>query len=96
MGTIAKTTVTSTIENTFSSWELFRNKFNLSVSSTASWTGTVTIQRKFGSTGKTLDVDTYTSDIETYGVEPEDQVFYRGGVKTGDYTSGKVHIRLSQ
>lgn len=72
-------------------------KFNISANfSNGSGVGTVTLQRKFGSSGATLDIEAYTSDTEKQAEEPEDDVYYRLGVKTGDYTSGTIALRVSQ
>lgn len=87
-------TVNATAADTFTDWLLVRDKFNLSISGT--WVGTVTAQRKFGSTGLALDVDSWTGGIETYGVEAENDVFHRAGFKVGDYTSGSATLRISQ
>lgn len=89
-------TVTSTAQNTFTAWGLLRNYFNLSIVASAGWIGTITAQRKFGSTGTAVDVTTYSTSVEDVGLEPEDNVFYRAGVKTGHYTAGTATIRLSQ
>ena len=96
MGIVALSTVSSTKGDTFSKFELFRDKFSLSISSTAEFSAVITVQRRFGVNGKIRDVNTHTTDAEIWGVEPQDNVFYRAGVKSGDYTSGIAHIRLSQ
>jgi len=74
--------------------------FNFSVS--GSFTATVTIQRRFTNPatglydGTWLDVSTYTSEREDVGIVPDEEVQYRAGVKTGEYTSGTINLRLSQ
>jgi hypothetical protein len=95
MGGPQAITVTSTAATAWSTWGLIRNRFNVSVYSTASWDATVYLQRKFGDTGTTMDVDTFTADVEATGIEPEDDVYYRIGIGS-TYTSGKVHLRVSQ
>ena len=89
-------TVASTAQNTFTAWGLLRNYFNLSIAASSVWNGTITAQRKFGSTGTTKDVTSYSTSVEDVGLEPEDNVYYRAGVKTGDYVAGTATIRLSQ
>jgi hypothetical protein len=42
-----------------------------------------------------VDVDTFTADAEEVGFEPENRV-YRVGIKTGDYGSDDVVIRLGK
>lgn len=68
--------------------------FNLSISGT--WIGKATIQRSFDKGDTWLNVDTWTANTEEFGMEPEKDVYYRIGVKEGDYTSGTVNLRLSQ
>jgi hypothetical protein len=55
-------------------------------------TATVSVQRSPDGTNW-FDVNTYTAPIEGTGFDPEFN-FYRIGVKTGDYTSGTVDVRL--
>ena len=87
------TSVTKSItaENTFSDSLPLVGHFNLSISGT--FVATVTVQRSFDSGSTWLDVDTFTSSTETYGFDPH-QVYYRVGVKTGDFTSGTVVVAL--
>lgn len=95
MAGVQTITVTSTAASAWSTWGLIRNRFNISISSTAAWAATVYLQRKFGDTGIAMDVDTFTADEELEGLEPEDDVYYRIGIGS-TYTSGKVHLRVSQ
>jgi hypothetical protein len=55
-------------------------------------TATVSVQRSPDGINW-FDVNTYTAPIEGTGFDPEFN-FYRIGVKTGDYTSGTVDVRL--
>ena len=68
--------------------------FNISISGT--WEGTVTVQRSFDSGSTWFDVNTWTANTQEYGYEPERDVYYRAGVKTGNFTNGTVVLRLSQ
>ena len=63
---------------------------------TGTWSATVTLQRSVGVAGNWVDVNTYTSNVTTtYNDSLDNQnVFYRLGVKTGDYTSGTVTATL--
>lgn len=82
-------------ENTFATAaELAAGKFNLSLSGT--WVATVYLQRSFDGGTTWMDVDSFTSNTEQVGEEPEGEACYRFGVKTGGYTSGTVVGRLSQ
>ena len=83
-----------TAENTFSDGLYTEGAFNLSISGTFS--ATVTVQRSFDQGSTWRDVDTFTAPIETYGNDPEPVVVYRAGVKTGDFTSGTVNIRIGR
>ena len=68
--------------------------FNLSISGT--WVATVTVQRSFDQSATWHDVDTWTTNAEEYGLEPEGGIHYRVGIKTGEFTSGTCVVRLSQ
>jgi hypothetical protein len=70
-----------------------RGHFNLSIRSVGvPFGGTVTVQRSWDNSNW-FDVDTFTSDIETYGFDAE-EVYYRAEIKTGEWISGTVAIRL--
>ena len=83
-----------TAENQFTDGAELHGYFNLSISGT--WTATVTLQRSFDGGSTWFDVGARTENIQEYGLEPEDSVQYRVGVKTGDFTSGTIVLRLSQ
>ncbi len=70
-------------------------KFNFVLSGT--WTATVTLQRSIGAVGAWEDVTTYTTNGTTvYDDSLDNQiVYYRLGVKTGNYTSGTVTLSLT-
>jgi len=68
----------------------------LSIAITGTWTATVTLQRSIGAIGSWVDVESYTvNTTKTFndGFDNSD-IFYRVGIKTGDYTSGTVDIDL--
>lgn len=90
---VKKVTKSIDAENVFSQSAKVVGYFNLSLSGT--WVATVTVQRSFDNS-TWLDVSNFTSNTEEYGLEPEHDVYYRFGVKTGNYTSGTVVGRLSQ
>ena len=85
-------TASITAQNTFSTPVQLQGYFNLSLSGT--WAATVTVQRSIDNVSF-VDVDTFTGNTEEYGFEPEN-MFYRVGVKTGEFTSGTVVIRLGR
>ena len=83
-----------TAENQFCDSVIMTGYFNISLSGT--WVGTVTAQRSFDAGSTWHDVNTWTENTQEYGFEPEREVYYRAGVKPGEYESGTIVIRLSQ
>ena len=83
-----------TAQNTFSDTMYVHGGFNFSLSGT--WTATVHVQRSYDDGATWVDVDSFTGNVELVGEEPERDVMYRFGVKTGNYTNGTVVGRLSR
>ena len=81
-------------ENLYTDSAEIQGYFNISISGT--WAGTVTAQRSFDLGSTWFDVATWTANTQEYGYEPERKVYYRVGIKTGEFTSGTAVIRLSQ
>lgn len=92
--TVASVTASITAQNTFSNPVPLAGPFNLSLSGT--WSATVHLQRSFDNGLTWLDVQSYTANIQDRGLEAETGVVYRAGVKTGNFTSGTVVVRISQ
>jgi len=93
MAKINQVTNTLSAANTFSkSLVNIAGYFNYSLSGT--WVGTVTLQRSFDEGTTWRDVDSHTANIETFGIEPGENVQYRFGFKTGEYTSGACTGRI--
>ena len=88
---MANVTADITAQNTFTDKIQVIGHFNLSISGT--WAATVTVQRSWNGTDW-FDVDTFTSNYEGVGFDAE-EVYYRVGVKTCEFTSGTVAVRLS-
>ena len=88
MSTLASASIAA--QNTFTTAKMLQGDFNVSVSGT--FAATVTVQRS-PDNSSWFDVNTFTTPIETAGFEPE-LMWYRVGVKTGDYTSGTAAVRL--
>lgn len=90
------TTKTISAENTFTDAIQLIGNFNLSIvgSTSPAWDGTLTVQRSTdGSTWK--DVDTWVStSSEEVGYDPM-LMYYRAGVKTGNYTAGSVTVSIT-
>ena len=85
-------TASITAQNTFTTPVTVEGYFNLSISGTFS--ATVTVQRSYDGVNW-HDVDSFNAPAEEVGFEPE-SIPYRIGVKTGNYTSGTVVIRLGE
>jgi hypothetical protein len=68
--------------------------FDMSVSGVFS--ATVTVQRSFDGGATWGDVQAFAAPVETVGMAASIQALYRIGVKTGDFTSGTVHVLLAQ
>lgn len=66
----------------------------LSLSISGTWSGTVTLQRSFDGGENWFDVDTFTANTEETIHDPVKEVFYRVGIKTGDYTSKTAEVGL--
>lgn len=65
---------------------------------TGTWGGTVTIQRSVGEPGSWTDFRTYTanaSDATTYDDLDNQIIYYRIGIKSGNYTSGTAVLSLT-
>ena len=90
MTTIASASITA--ENTFTTAVRLEGYLNVSISGT--FVATVTVQRSIDNS-TWVDVDTWTSPAEDYGFEPE-LMWYRIGIKTGEFTSGTAVVRLGR
>ena len=87
----AANTFTNTIEVTGTG-----EQRRIAITLTGTWSATVTLQRSVGVTGNWVDVSTFTTNQSiTYADALDNQsVFYRIGIKTGQYTSGTVTATL--
>lgn len=81
-------------ENLFTDSVELKGFFNVSISGT--WTATVTCQRSFDFGSTWFDVKTWTANVQEYGFECENKVYYRLGIKALQYTSGTAILRISQ
>lgn len=68
------------------------NKFNVRVSGT--FVATVTVQQAFPGEATFEDVKQYTGPIVELGDSPEPGTRWKIGVKSGDFTSGTLKVRL--
>ena len=88
-------------QNTFTDWIKPKNKnskrnagfLNLSVSGT--WVGTITVQYRYNE-GDAIDLPDgeFTANTSRLIEDYEDEVEYRAGFKTAEYTSGTAVVRL--
>lgn len=69
---------------------------SFTITLTGTWTATVTLQRSVGEPGAWVDVATYTANTTTPYVDALDNqiIYYRIGIKAGDYTSGTAVASL--
>jgi 6-phosphogluconolactonase (cycloisomerase 2 family) len=69
----------------------------LSITRAGTWSATVTLQRSIAEPGSWTDVATFTTNgTATYTDGLDNQIiYYRIGIKTGDYTSGTAEISMN-
>jgi hypothetical protein len=93
------TTTTISAQNTFTDAVMVHaGYFTLSISGLTD--STVTVQKSYQEVDNEAatvwrDVDTFTADAEDVGFEPENRL-YRVGIKTGDYGSDTVVVRIGK
>ncbi|RLB93295.1 MAG: hypothetical protein DRH26_04210 [Deltaproteobacteria bacterium] len=95
-------TAAITAENQFTDWirpkdahyDDVENGHFLNISIAGTWSGTVTLQRRFSTSDTARDVEEFTGNAEESLFDHESTVEYRLGIKTGDYTSGTCNARL--
>jgi hypothetical protein len=72
------------------------NARSISITRSGTWSATVTLQRSLSEPGNWTDAVTFTNNgTSTYTDDLDNQiVYYRIGIKTGDYTSGTAVISM--
>ena len=85
-------TLTISADNIFSDPLNVSHVFNFSLV-TSDFIGVVTLQRRFNSGDTWRDVNTFKDSFEGWDAQPGGGQL-RFGVKTGDYTSGRITGRL--
>lgn len=101
---MAKVTVSVDEQNEFTDWIQPAQQLAHGVTGSGfldlvisgTWGGTVTLQKKHGTDGTTYDVETFTSNDAVLIEDHSSTVYYRAGIKTGEYTSGTAVILLEQ
>ena len=70
---------------------------NLDIATSGTWSATLTLQRSVGEPGNWVDVTTYVVNTTTTYNDGYDNeiIWYRLGIKTGDYTSGAAAVSLT-
>lgn len=70
---------------------------NIAITTSGTWSGTLTLERSVGVTGNWEEVDSNTVPVNyIYNDELDNAIiFYRIGFKTGEYTSGTADIIMS-
>jgi hypothetical protein len=91
----AQNTFTLGISPTYKRSSTPDGRLNISIGGSG-WVAVITLQRTFDAGATWLDVTTYSSPEEAYVEEFEEEVLYRLGCKTGDFTSGSIPLRLSR
>ena len=81
-------------ENQFTDSVELTGHFNISISGI--WDARVTVQRSFDKGSTWYDVATWEENTQEYGLEVERGVYYRAGIKPGEYSQGTCNVRLSQ
>ena len=81
-------------DNQFTDAVELTGHFNISI--TGIWVGVLTVQRSFDKGSTWYDVNTWEENTQEYGLEVERGVYYRAGIKAGEYNSGTCVVRLSQ
>ena len=83
-----------TAQNTFTTPIEMIGNFVVRIRGT--WSGTVTLQRSDDAGVTFDDVQVYTANAVDSVFEAEPGILYQIGVKTGQFTSGTVAVRLSR
>lgn len=83
-------------QNTFTEEIVPRKGSPMNMSVSGTWAGTVTLQRSFNAGATWVDVASYTANTELMVESIEDKVWWRLGIKSGNYGNGTAVCRLSQ
>jgi hypothetical protein len=85
---------TASSENTFTNTIEADANDSVIIEIGGTWVGTLTLQRSTDDGANWVDLYRYTSNVNTTTTEYQDDVLYRVGFKTGDYTSGTANISV--
>lgn len=83
-----------TAQNTFTDWAELTGIADISVSGVSD--STVTVQRTFDGGETAKDVESFVADFEKILETSNQGVLYRVGVKTGNYGTDTILVRVSQ
>lgn len=85
-----------TAENTFAGTIIADNLDDITYTVDGTWAGTVTLQRSYDQGTTYVDVAAYTSNVAYQITNERDDVYYRIGIKTGNYTSGTANVTIAK
>jgi hypothetical protein len=91
-----KKSATISAQDTFTSSLYLDTGESLIMSLTGTWSATATLQRSFDNGVTWLDYYEVTGNTSLEITENDDNVYYRLGVKTGNYTSGTLYASISK
>ncbi len=63
---------------------------------TGVWNATITLQRSFDKGDSWVDVETFTEPTQVNLTDLTSDVRYRFGVKSGEFTSGPIYVKLAK
>ena len=82
--------------DSFTGDTVFKGSFNLSISGSG-WVATVHLQRSFDAGTTWVDIQSWSTNYEAVVVDPQEGgLYYRIGIKNGNYTSGTINMRLTK
>lgn len=90
----AKVTVSGGAENTYTPAIEMDAGESIIIQINGAWDAVVTLQRSLDDGVSWLDYNSYTGNASNNLIEYQDSVFYRCGIKTGDWVSGAAEIEL--
>ena len=88
---------TITAQNTFSDWLTLEPGMRFSLNVWGTFSAVVTLPKTYDGGTTVLDDEiNFTSPVNEISLPAPESAQYRIGVKTGDYTSGTVNVRLGR
>jgi len=92
-----KTEKTITAENQFTGWLFVDKKQRFSMNIAGTFDATITMQKSYDGGTTTFDDEvTFTKPSNEVGLPQPESAWFRTGVKTGDFVSGTVEVRMGR